>query len=43
MATASIGLPFYLAGGIKIAYDLTVFGQFHELDAKLLSKDATRA
>ncbi len=43
MATASIGLPFYLAGGIKIAYDLTVFGQFHELDAKLLSKDARRA
>ena len=35
MATASIGLPFFLAGGIKIAYDLAILAQFHHLDATL--------
>ena len=38
MATASIGIPFFLAGGIKIAYDLAILAQFHHLDAKLLAE-----
>ena len=36
MSGSSIGLPFYLAGGIKIAYDLIIMAQFHDLDAKLM-------
>lgn len=40
MAGASIGLPFYLAGFIKVAYDISVFAQFHELDAKLLESSS---
>jgi MFS family permease len=38
MATASIGLPFFLAGGIKIAYDLAILAQFHHLDARILAE-----
>ena len=36
-ASAALGLPFYLAGGIKTAYDLAVLAQFHDLDAKIAS------
>jgi MFS family permease len=42
MAGASIGLPFYLAGGIKIVYDLATLAQFHHLDAELLAEKGPR-
>jgi predicted MFS family arabinose efflux permease len=28
---AALGLPFFIAGGLKIAYDLLVFGAFRNL------------
>jgi MFS family permease len=40
-ASAALGLPFYLAGGIKTAYDLAVLAQFHDIDAKIASAQTT--
>lgn len=31
LATAAIGVPFFIAGGLKIAYDLTIFNAFKRL------------
>lgn len=40
-ASAALGLPFYLAGGIKTAYDLAVLAQFHDIDAKIAAAQTT--
>ena len=35
VTSAALGLPFFLAGGLKTAYDLAILAQFHNLDAQL--------
>ncbi len=32
MQTAAVGLPFFLAGGLKIVYDLAIFASFRRVD-----------
>jgi len=31
LATAAIGLPFFIAGGLKIVYDIAIFNAFKRL------------
>ncbi|MBV8150702.1 MAG: MFS transporter, partial [Candidatus Eremiobacteraeota bacterium] len=38
MAGAAFGAPFFIAGGIKIVYDLAVFAQFHDLETTVSVK-----
>ena len=33
VAAAAFGAPFFIAGGIKIVYDVAVYAQFHSLEA----------
>jgi hypothetical protein len=34
MATAATGLPFFLAGGLKIVYDLSLYARFRKVSLR---------